>query len=255
MTDKPYIDQMGQKVTIPVFPKRIVSLVPSQTELLIDLGLEEQLVGITKFCVHPKGLRQKKTIIGGTKKFRFEAIDELQPDLIIGNKEENYREGIEQLAEKYPVWMSDIFTLEDALQMIQEIGGITGKKDVSQLLVREISRGFQVEDDRKGSAVYLIWQEPYMAAGGGTFIDQMLAKAGFQNLIIQNRYPVIAVEEIKELSPEFLLLSSEPFPFKEKHVQALQMELPATKVLLVDGEMFSWYGSRLRYAVDYFRSI
>ncbi|QDH77624.1 ABC transporter substrate-binding protein [Echinicola soli] len=255
MTDKRYIDQMGREVTIPYFPRRIVSLVPSQTELLIDLGLEEQLVGITKFCVHPGGLRKKKAIVGGTKKFRFEVIDELRPDLIIGNKEENYKEGIMQLAEKYPVWMSDIFNLEDALRMIQEIGNITGKKEVSQLLAKEISQCFHAAIDSKGSAVYLIWQEPHMAVGGATFIDEMLAKAGFKNLIAQVRYPTVTLEQIKELCPDFLLLSSEPFPFKEKHVQALQRELPETKVQLVDGEMFSWYGSRLRYAVDYFRSI
>ncbi|WP_349630857.1 helical backbone metal receptor [Aquiflexum sp. TKW24L] len=120
-----YLDQLNRTISLPNPPKRIVSLVPSQTELLVDLGLRERIVGITKFCIHPKGLKKEKMIIGGTKNFYFDKIESLQPDLIIGNKEENYKEGIEKLAEKYPVWMSDIYTLEDAYRMILGIGELT----------------------------------------------------------------------------------------------------------------------------------
>ncbi|GGF19900.1 ABC transporter substrate-binding protein [Echinicola rosea] len=255
MKEKSYMDQMDREVTIPVIPQRIVSLVPSQTELLVDLGLEEQLVGITKFCVHPKRLRQEKTIVGGTKKFRFEVIDKLQPDLIIGNKEENYKEGIEQLAEKYPVWMSDIFNLEDALQMMRQIGHLTNRQEEAAQLIKDVCQGFWGGTAQRGTAIYLIWQAPIMAAGGSTFIDEMLTHAGFRNLIAQDRYPAVTMAEIKQLKPDCLLLSSEPFPFKEKHVRAFQSELPNTRVLLVDGELFSWYGSRLRLAGEYLRSL
>lgn len=255
MTTKPYMDQMGREVRVQGVPKRIVSLVPSQTELLVDLGLEQQLVGVTKFCVHPSGLRQKKAIIGRTKHFRFEVIDQLEPDLIIGNKEENYKEGIERLVAKYPVWMSDIFTLEDALEMMEGVGQLTGRNDMAKELVQEIGSRFRSGLEKKGTAVYLIWQGPYMAAGKKTFIHEMLAQAGFENLIGQDRYPEVTLEEIRELVPDVIMLSSEPFPFQAKHARVLQKEFPRAKVMLVDGEMFSWYGSRLRLAMDYFKSL
>ena len=116
-----FIDHLGKQISISFPPKRIISLVPSQTELLADLGLEDRIVGITKFCIHPEPWQKTKTIVGGTKKFRFDVIDSLKPDLIIGNKEENYQGGIEQLKSQYPVWMSDIVTLKDAFAMIREI--------------------------------------------------------------------------------------------------------------------------------------
>src|SRR5579863_4514221 len=111
-------DQLGTRLDIKIPPERIISLVPSQTELLFDLGLEEQIVGVTRFCVHPAEKVAMKVKVGGTKRFDFEKIASLNPDLIIGNKEENYLEGIEALRKEYPVWMSDIFTLKDALDMI-----------------------------------------------------------------------------------------------------------------------------------------
>src|SRR5690606_23292409 len=140
-----YIDQMNRRIYLEKMPERIISLVPSQTELLVDLGLAERIVGVTKFCIHPFGFKQKKTIIGGTKNFDFDKIDALKPDLIIGNKEENYKEGIERLIKNFPVWMSDIYDLQDTLQMMQSIGEITGKKNQAQELARAIATGFEKE--------------------------------------------------------------------------------------------------------------
>ncbi|RZS96102.1 ABC transporter substrate-binding protein [Cecembia calidifontis] len=251
-----YTDQMNRTVNIPEHPQRIVSLVPSQTELLVDLGLEERLVGLTKFCVHPQRLKKQKTIIGGTKNFHFDKIEALQPDLIIGNKEENYQKGIELLAEKYPVWMSDISTLEDALEMMKGIGEITGTTAKAKELIHVISLEMASLSQRnKGSAVYLIWKDPVMAAGTQTFIHYMLGKAGFTNLVQEPRYPELSMEDLKNLSPDFLLLSSEPFPFKQKHIDEFAAHLPQTQVQLVDGEMFSWYGSRLRYFREYVEGV
>lgn len=230
-------------------------MVPSQTELLVDLGLWDRIVGVTKFCVHPKGLKKEKTVIGGTKNFHFDKIESLQPDLIIGNKEENYQEGIEKLAEKFPVWMSDIYTLEDAYRMILGIGELTDTFSKANEIVSQIKHGLEKEFKLKGSAVYLIWKDPLIAVGSNTFIDSMLEKAGFKNLINQSRYPEIDLEEIVKLNPEFLLLSSEPFPFKEKHILFFQEKLPKTKIKIVDGEMFSWYGSRLLFAGKYFEGL
>ncbi|PRY88886.1 ABC transporter substrate-binding protein [Mongoliibacter ruber] len=247
-----FTDQMNRTIEIHEKPQRIVSLVPSQTELLVDLGLKERLVGVTKFCVHPKGLKKQKTIIGGTKNFHFDKIAALQPDLIIGNKEENYQEGIEQLAEKYPVWMSDIFNLEDAFNMMVGVGEITGTSIVANSLVRKIKNDLDLHFEKKGTAVYVIWKDPLMVVGANTFIDDMLNRVGFDNLIKNERYPMLAMEELKSLNPDYLLLSSEPFPFKRKHIEEFASLLPMATIQLVDGEMFSWYGSRLKYAKTYF---
>lgn len=238
---------MGREVILPAtLPQRIVSLVPSQTELLYDLGLGDRVVGITKFCVHPADWRKQKTIVGGTKQFRFEVIDDLAPDLIIGNKEENYREGIEALAKKYPVWMSDIATLTDALEMIESVSDLCGEAEQGIAMAREIRQGMEaVDKTNQGTAVYLIWRQPYMAAGSGTFIHEVLQQAGFQNQVLDDRYPELSVSALEALSPDHVLLSSEPFPFKAKHIAELKEVLPNAQVRLVDGEMFSWYGSHM----------
>lgn len=250
-----FIDQLNRTIFLPNPPKRIVSLVPSQTELLVDLGLRERIVGVTKFCIHPKGLKKEKTVIGGTKNFHFDKIDALNPDLIIGNKEENYQEGIERLAEKYPVWISDIYTLDDAYRMIGRIGELTDTSIKAKEVVSEIKEGLEKDFKFKGSAVYLIWKDPFIAVGSNTFIDSLLDKAGFKNLIPESRYPEIDLEQIVNLNPEFLLLSSEPYPFKESNVSFFQDRLPNSRILIVDGELFSWYGSRLKLSGKYFLSL
>lgn len=251
-------DQMGNNLSIPEKPKRIISLVPSQTELLFDLGLEEEIVGVTKFCVHPKDSVASKTIIGGTKKFRFETIHKLKPDIIFGNKEENYQSGIEQLKQNYPVWMSDIKTLDDAFDMINSLGRITGMFQNSLKLVRSIKNEFLSlpKVDKPKSVLYLIWQEPKMTVGGDTFIHHLLEKAGYINLAKSlSRYPELTDEDIESLRPDLIFLSSEPFPFREKHLKEFKNRFPKVKVSLVDGEMFSWYGSRLNLAPPYFREL
>ncbi|WP_144603248.1 ABC transporter substrate-binding protein [Algoriphagus algorifonticola] len=250
-----FTDQLNRTIFLPHPPQRIVSLVPSQTELLVDLGLEDRIVGVTKFCIHPKNLKKSKTIVGGTKNYRFEVIEELKPDLIIGNKEENDQKGIEKLAERFPVWMSDIFTIPDALEMIRLIGDLTQSQKKAKELRAQISKEFCKPLHPKGKAVYLIWNKPKMAAGRNTFIDEMLRYAGFENVIAQKRYPELSNEEIKSLDPEWILLSSEPFPFKEKHIEEFEELFPNKKIKIVDGEMFSWYGSRLLKSKKYFQSI
>jgi ABC-type Fe3+-hydroxamate transport system substrate-binding protein len=250
-----FTDQMNRTINIPEQPQRIISLVPSQTELLVELGLEDRLVGLTKFCVHPKGLKKSKTIIGGTKNFRFEKIEALRPDLIIGNKEENYQEGIERLAKTYPVWLSDISNLEDAFKMILEIGKITGTSIEAIKCIDQLRKDFDQLSIFKGTAIYMIWKDPMMVAGKATFIDDMLLRSGFKNIIDQKRYPELTMEDLLKLSPDYLLLSSEPYPFKESHLDEFQKLLPQTKVLLVNGEMFSWYGSRLKHFVSYSKTL
>ena len=247
---------MDAIVSVPFPPRRIVSLVPSQTELLADLGLTDVVAGITKFCVHPADWRARKAIVGGTKNFNFDVIDFLKPDLIIGNKEENYEAGITTLRERYPVWMSDVVSLADAFSMIRSIASLTDREQAGNEIVERIRHSFSSLRYFTGQRVlYLIWRGPWMAAGADTFINTLLHAQGLRNVVEENRYPELSVEALQALNPEYVFLSSEPYPFKEKHIEELRAVLPLAKMMLVDGEMFSWYGSRLLYAPDYFRSL
>lgn len=253
-----FIDQTGRNVVIENNPKRIISVVPSQTELLFDLGLGNEVVGITKFCIHPAEWFISKNRVGGTKQLNMETIHSLQPDLIIANKEENVKEQIEELEKKYPVWVSDINNLDDALTMIDQIGKITDQLPAAADMVLKIKRKFNplpIIVDKPGAA-YLIWQNPYMSVGGDTFIHSLLEMAGFTNVFAnRKRYPAISIEEIASSNCEWVLLSTEPFPFSQKHIYEIQALLPGKKIELVDGEMFSWYGSRLLQTPDYFMNL
>ncbi|MNJ86000.1 Vitamin B12-binding protein precursor [compost metagenome] len=255
MNKKKYTDQMQRTVEITSTVSRIVSLVPSQTELLVDLGLRDKLVGVTKFCIHPKDLRREVQVIGGTKNVKTELVRSLNPDLVIGNKEENNQADIEILEQFLPTWMSDIFNLEDALDMIRRIGEITGTIEKADEIGSKIQANFAMLETLKQqhkSVLYLIWKNPYIAAGRNTFIDAMLNTLGFENAVKEERYPEAALEE---LNPDYIFLSSEPYPFKEKHIEELQTQFPQSQVVLVDGEYFSWYGSRLIDAPAYFMKL
>jgi ABC-type Fe3+-hydroxamate transport system substrate-binding protein len=252
-----YTDQLKRTIAVNK-PKRIISLVPSQTELLFDLGLEAEVIGITKFCVHPEKWFRQKQRIGGTKNVSIEKIKSLNPDLIIANKEENVREQVEELAMRFPVWTSDVNTLNEAFRMIEDIGELVQKKEKAKELITQIRSKFgQLRLPKNiAKAAYLIWKDPYMTAGGDTFINDMLSHAGFKNACNdKRRYPLITIEELRKTDCELLFLSSEPYPFKQFHMEELQQHLPQTKICLVDGEMFSWYGSRLLHAPAYFESL
>ncbi|NUO01809.1 MAG: ABC transporter substrate-binding protein [Saprospiraceae bacterium] len=251
------IDQLNREVHIPFPPKRIVSLVPSQTELLFDLGLREEVVGITKFCVHPEQWFRQKKRVGGTKNLNIEAIAALQPDLLIGNKEENERWQIEALEALYPVWMSDVQNLEEAEEMIRRIGELVGKLPEAEKLVSEIRQSFEsLEPPAAFRTAYFIWREPYMVAAAETFINDLLVRAGFSNVFGNlKRYPEVDMAMIRDAAPEVILLSSEPYPFQEKHVEELRNHCPNAAICLADGELFSWYGSRLTRSATYFRNL
>ncbi len=266
-----HTDQLNNTIHLPRPPRRIVSLVPSQTELLFHLGLDEEVIGLTKFCIHPKEKWRTKPHIGGTKQLDFEKIAALKPDLIIGNKEENVLAQIEELQRHYPVWMSDVVTLEDAFGMIKSVGEITGKEFRSQQLVSEITTAFQslptgqageirnplsFPKGTKINVAYLIWRKPCMAVAANTFIHSMLAQAGFTNVFeTKTRYPEITLEELAAAKPEVVMLSSEPFPFKERHIAEIRQLCPSAVVKLVDGELCSWYGSRMLLAAPYLASL
>ena len=247
-------DQLGRKVNLNLPAKQIVSLVPSQTELLYDLGLDEEVVGITKFCIHPEHWLKEKRIIGGTKNFHIDKIKALQPDLIIANKEENTKELIEELALDFPIYISDINTVDDALQMISDVGILVRQEEQSSQIISEIkqariSLSNHIKKDK--SCYYFIWKEPWLTIGGDTFIHAMLDEAGFISLSKnQLRYPELDIHNLTT-RPDYLLLSSEPYPFKQSDADYLQTKFPTSKILFVDGTYFSWYGSRLTKAFHY----
>lgn len=249
---------MGRVISINYPPLRIISLVPSQTELLFDLGLDKEIVGITKFCIHPQDKFKASAKIGGTKSLNIRKIRELAPDLIIGNKEENVQDQIEELMSEFPVWMSDINVLEDALGMINEVGNLTGKSQEAELLSFAIRNGFEtlrLAEVKKQTVAYFIWKDPYMVAGRDTFINDILNKAGYDNFTNLNRYPELSTDQLKESKPDIVFLSSEPYPFKDRHVDEIKAICPAARVSIVDGEMFSWYGSRLIHTPSYLQTL
>jgi len=250
---------MHRSVEVSALPQRIISLVPSQTELLYHLGLGDRVVGITKFCIHPDEWFRSKPRVGGTKEVDINKIRILKPDLIIGNKEENERTDIEALEQEFPVWMSDVRDLDGALEMIRLLGQLVGKEPEANQLIHRIETGFAALRplDPPLSVAYFIWREPLMVAGGDTFINDMLLRCGLENAFggRGDRYVELAPSELAAADPDIILLSSEPFPFQEKHLLEFNMICPGAPVKLVDGEFFSWYGSRLAQAPAYFGTV
>ncbi|MEP7195394.1 MAG: helical backbone metal receptor [Saprospiraceae bacterium] len=249
-------DQLYRTIDLQIPCKKIISVVPSQTELLHDLGLNSEVIGITKFCVHPDSWFQSKTRIGGTKKLNLNKIVELEPDLILANKEENTKEDIDFLAERFPVWISAVYNLESAIQMIVQVGLITGKESESIEITKKIEAAKSLLKPylpkQQVKICYLIWKEPYMTVGSDTFIHSMLEEAGFLNVFEEmKRYPIVTITEILERKPDFIFLSSEPYPFKESE----SVFFEPVKVILVDGESFSWYGSHLIQSFHYLRTL
>ncbi len=255
-------DQLLRTLRLSESPKRIVSLVPSQTELLYDLGLAEKIVGITKFCVHPFHLKPTKTIVGGTKKVKYDKIEALQPDIILCNKEENTKEIVETLEKIAPVHVSDVKTVEDSVEMIEQYGVLFNYRTEALKIIQKIRFG---HDDFKSfmqgrpprKCAYFIWRDPWMVAGDDTFIDYLLQLNHFENIYAEKgRYPEIELKKIRlEGDPELVLFSSEPYPFKDEHAFEVGRFTHHGKVVFVDGEMFSWYGSRLTKAFDYFKQL
>jgi ABC-type Fe3+-hydroxamate transport system substrate-binding protein len=249
-----FSDQMGRTIRLDKIAQRIVSIVPSQTEYLFDLGLDKEVVGITKFCVHPDEWYRSKKRVGGTKQLNIEAIRELQPDLIIGNKEENSIQDILELEKIDPVWMSDIYSIDDALNMMLEIGKITNTFDHAQNIVLKVREGFQSlkRDQIERTFLYFIWKDPDYLAGKQTFIHAVLEAAGFVNHCRESRYPEWST---RFGEPDVVFLSSEPYPFKAEHIELFKERFPGSEILMIDGEMCSWYGSRMLKSIEYLKDL
>ena len=254
-------DQLKRTIQLNKIPKRIVSLVPSQTELIVDLGLEGSIVGVTKFCVHPKHLRMSKAIVGGTKQINIEKIKVLRPDIILCNKEENTKLIIESLDGVAPVHISDIYNLEDSFELIKMYGEVFKVEDKASSIISNIQNEreeFQnkIRQQLKPKVAYFIWKSPWMVAASDTFIDTMIIEAGFENVFQkEKRYPEIDITNVQLKEAAVIFLASEPFPFKEKHILELKSHFPEKTIKIVDGELFSWYGSRLQKSFSYFETL
>lgn len=251
-------DQLNRKLQINKTPKRIISLVPSQTELLVDLGLESSIVGVTKFCIHPNHLRKEKTVVGGTKQVHLKKLKALRPDIILCNKEENTKAIIEELKAIASIHISDINNMDDCYQLINMYGELFNVEDKASKLILNISKErkqFQtkIEVQPKPKVAYFIWKKPWMVAASNTFIDYMLNEAGFINAFKEEeRYPEISLDNSKLKDADIIFLSSEPYPFNNKHASELRRSFPEKSIQIIDGELFSWYGSRLLKSYKYF---
>lgn len=234
-----------------------MSLVPSLTALLADLGLDEEVVGLTRFCTDPPGWKERKTVVGGTKDVRPERVAELEPDLILANREENVRDQVEKLEALAPIYLSEIKTLADDLEAIEVIGRKVGRKAEAMALIERTRAAFaSLPEFPPLRTLYLIWREPYMSVGQDTFIHAVMEAGGFQNVCGDElRYPSLEPEALRALAPEVVLLSSEPYPFNESHLLELGALVPSAQVRLVDGVPFSWYGSRVAEAPHYLQSL
>ncbi|MFP4025407.1 MAG: ABC transporter substrate-binding protein [Thiohalospira sp.] len=253
-------DQTGRNIFIKENPKKIISLVPSITELLFDLGLEHEIYGITEYCIHPKEKVQTKTKIGGPKNINIALILSKNPDLIIASKEENEKQQVESLMEYSNVYVCDIKSLNDAITMIRDVGIITNKKEKAENIIRNIKNNFgslKISPSKRKSVAYLIWENPYMTINNDTFINHMLFLGGFENVFAykKDRYPKISLQEIRAHNPDFIFLSTEPYLFTDIHVNQFKEAFPNTNIKLVNGEIFSWYGSHLIKVPDYFKHL
>jgi len=255
-------DQLGREISLKTSPKRIISLVPSQTELLCDLSLESELIGITKFCIHPYHLKATKTIVGGTKKVDFEKIKALSPDFILCNKEENTYAFLPELEKIAPTYFSDVNSIEDSISLIRDLGTLLNRRTESTNLIAKIN--FKLNDFKTfiknkptKKVAYFIWANPWMVAGNETYINELLKLNKFENIYNNmSRYPKIEINKIRhDGDPDVIILSSEPYSFKDEHAMEIGSYTNRSITVFGDGELFSWFGSRILHSFDYFKEL
>jgi iron complex transport system substrate-binding protein len=248
-------DHLGRKIAFSHPPKRIISLVPAITETMYHLGLEDIIIGRTRFCIFPKDKVQRAINIGGTKDIKLDRIHDLKPELIIAEKEENTKEIVETLEQHYPVFVFEVQNIRDVYRMINDLGSITNRKEESIQMIKDIKNKLDNLPNANGKrAAYVIWKKPYMVVGKDTYIQSTLEKMGFINPFtsFNGRYPVITEEDFQKANLDYIFLATEPYPFKEKHLEEFQTLVSDAKPMIIDGEMF-WYGAKMIQAADYFR--
>lgn len=251
------IDQIGRHLQYTFPPKKIISLAPALTETMYDLGLEEEIVGRTRFCIHPHDKVKHAVNIGGTKDIKIDRIHKLNPDLIISEKEENTKEIVEELEKHYPVYVFEVQTVTDAFGMMTDLGQITNRNEQAQSRIKDIKKSIENLPHAQGKRVaYVIWKRPYMVVGKNTYIQSLLEQMGFINPFTsyEGRYPEVTEMDLKEANLDYLFLATEPYPFREKDITPMAELLPGVQPMIVDGEMF-WYGVKIIEAVPYFNRL
>ncbi|WP_330949604.1 ABC transporter substrate-binding protein [Virgibacillus sp. MG-45] len=248
-------DHLGRSLAYRYPPKRIISLCPAITDTMYYLQLDDEIIGRTRFCIHPKSKVKKIPPVGGTKDLKIERIHALQPDLIIAEKEENTKEMVEQLEKDYPVHVFEVNNYESALRMITDLGALTNRDNEAAKLLQRIQIQFDsIPQIMNKRVAYVIWKKPYMVVGKNTYIHSLLEKMGFINPFTsyEGRYPVITEKDFEQAALDYIFLSTEPFPFQDKHKSEFASMLPNTKPMIVAGEMF-WYGAKMLEAAPYFQ--
>ena len=231
---------------------RIVSLVPSWTEYVVDLGCAGQLVGRTKFCVRAGEEAERIPVIGGTKRIHLDRIEKLKPDLVIASKEENTREEVEACRAFSDVLVTDVRTISDAFEALETIGEAVEQAAVGASWRSNIEKAWGEPRAEHAQALYAIWQNPLMVAGHDTYIHAAMNWWGIGNAApatAEGRYPELHAEHLDTLAGTPFLLASEPYPFASKH--CAQFASAGLRPMLVDGEAFSWCGSRMLHTVHY----
>ncbi|MCB0833744.1 MAG: ABC transporter substrate-binding protein [Bacteroidetes bacterium] len=254
------VDALGRHVRFDRPPTRVVSLIPSITESLFELGLESSVQGVSKYCIYPAGLTDGKRKVGGQKNPDFQAIEEINPDLIILNREENKPDHIRKLGEKYPIWVTYPRQFLDTLALLRDLGGIFGVSvDDYQSEIRAGVEALHLEAAQRCRVLYLIWRNPWMSINGDTFIHDVLKLHGLDNVFAEHpeRYFEVSVDEIISKNPEMIILPDEPYRFLKKHIAEfgdLPIQAVASgRVFLADGTYFCWYGTRSARTSSYIR--
>ena len=235
-------------------PSRIVSLVPSLTELICWLGRGEALVGRTRFCTEPAEVVERVPEIGGTKNPDIAAMEALAPDLVIANREENRREDVEALrARGFRVIVTDPNTIEGALVMITELGEVLGASQRADALVADVQAAVAEDDGARTRVFVPIWLNPLMGLGSETYGSSLIEAAGGENVLAHRaRYPELTMDEVAALAPCVILLPDEPYRFSKRHLPQFEAIAPAH---VVDGRRLWWYGPRMPHAIRELRAM
>lgn len=258
-------DDLGRELALPRPPRRLVSLVPSVTELICDLGCGERLVGVTRFCVTPTAVVASLPRLGGTKTVDLERLLALRPDLVVMNSEENTRADFDRLTDTgVSVFVSFPTTVADAARAIERLGAALDADRTATALARRI------RDTAAALARWVpqrvpifcpIWRRPWMSFNAATYCHDLLASAGGDNVCAGSatRYPTVDLADVARADPRVILLPDEPYPFATRHFAALAALHDSAawrdgRVHLVDGRALSWYGARTPAAmVQFFR--
>jgi len=256
MLDRVVRDALGRDINFSLVPERVISLIPSITESLFDLGLGNRIVGVSQFCTYPEHLVLEKPRVGGQKNPNHDAIASLNPDLIILNQEENRKEDIERFSSRYRTFVTFPRRFADSAELLRDLSRIFDVPLMTEPYIRTISAHSR-RPQASIRTLYLIWRKPWMSINHDTYIHDVMRVFGFDNVCagMEKRYPELTEAEIARLNPECIILPDEPFRFRERHREEI-LTWPVSachddRVVLVDGTYFCWYGTRAARTEDY----